>query len=194
MTGVYKITNPKGAIYIGSSKEIEVRFKRYKKLLCKSQPKLYNSLLKYGVDNHSFEVVCECGFSELYERERFFGLYFNALCKSKGLNCVIPKNGELKSSVSEESLINRSNAQKGKKASLESRIKMSKSQKGRKHSQETIVKMRLKNLKIKLVLDLNTGIFYNGTLEASEFNCINRHTLKNMLNGNKKNKTSLIYV
>ena len=193
MIGVYKITNPKGAIYIGSSKEIEVRFKRYKKLLCKSQPKLYNSLLKYGVDNHSFEVVCECDFSELYEQERSYGLHFNVLSKSKGLNCVIPKNGELKSSVSEESLINRSNAQKGKKASLETKIKMANSQKGRKHSEETIVKMRLNNLNTKLILDLSTGIFYNGTSEVSEFNCINRHTLKNMLNGSKRNRTQFVY-
>jgi len=194
MIGIYKITNPKGAIYIGSSKEVEVRISRYKKLKCKSQPKLYNSLLKYGVENHKFEVVCECDLIELYKKENYFGVLFNVLDRNKGLNCIIPQIGEVKLVLSDENLVNRSNAQKGKKASNESKLKMSISQKGRKHTKETLLKMSFNNNKIKLVLDLNTGVFYTGTREASIYNSINRHTLKNMLNGSKKNKTTLIYV
>jgi group I intron endonuclease len=193
MVGIYKITNPKGAIYIGSSKEIETRIKRYKKLQCKSQSKLYNSLLKYGVDNHKFEIIQECIIDKLYILENYFGTLYNVLDKKCGLNCYLPKIGELKIEFSKESLIKRSNAQKGKKASISAKINMSNAQKGRKHKDETKQKMSINNNKIKIILDLNTGVFYFGTKEAAIYNSINRHTLKNMLNGSKKNKTSLVY-
>ena len=48
-SGIYKITNPKNKVYIGQSKDIIKRWYYYKTLHCKSQIKLYNSLLKYGV-------------------------------------------------------------------------------------------------------------------------------------------------
>lgn len=59
MIGIYKITSPSGKVYIGQSWNIERRFYTYTKGKCKDQPKLYNSFLKYGVDNHKFEVVYE---------------------------------------------------------------------------------------------------------------------------------------
>ena len=37
MIGIYKITNPKGKIYIGQSINIENRFKVYKRYNCKGQ-------------------------------------------------------------------------------------------------------------------------------------------------------------
>ncbi len=45
----------------------------------------------------------------------------------------------------------------------------------------------------KIILDLKTGIYYFGTREASISNKINQGTLRAMLNGRIKNKTSLIY-
>lgn len=60
MTGIYKITSQSKKIYIGQSVDIEKRFKRYKNLHCKKQIRLYNSFLKYGVDKHKFEILCEC--------------------------------------------------------------------------------------------------------------------------------------
>lgn len=194
MVGIYKITNPKGAIYIGSSKEVEVRISRYKKMKCKTQPKIYNSLNKYGVENHTFECIEECSIESLYERENYYGMLYNVLDRNVGLNCVLPKIGEKKIILSEENLINRSKAQKGRKASDEAKKNMSLSQTGRKHSEETKKKMSLNNNRTKIILDTNSGVFYFGTKEASLYNYINRHTLKNMLNGNKKNKTNLIYV
>lgn len=193
MIGIYKITNPKGAIYIGSSKEIEVRINRYKKLKCKTQPKIYNSLLKYGVENHIFEIIEECCIEYLYERENYYGILYNVLDRNLGLNCIIPQIGDVKFILSVENLKNRSNAQKGRKATEEAKINMSLAQKGRKHSSETLLKMSLNNKDIKVILDINSGVFYFGTKEAAFYNSMNRHTLKNMLNGNKKNKTNLIY-
>lgn len=49
MVGIYKITNPNGRIYIGQSTDIKFRWGIYRKLKCKDQPSLYNSLKKYGV-------------------------------------------------------------------------------------------------------------------------------------------------
>jgi hypothetical protein len=61
MIGIYKITSPKGAVYIGQSWQIEKRFNKYKKSFynIKSQRFLYNSFLKYGTDNHTFKVIHE---------------------------------------------------------------------------------------------------------------------------------------
>jgi len=57
-TGIYKITSPKGRIYIGQSKNINSRINRYKKLqCCRTQLFLYRSFLKYGVENHKFEIL-----------------------------------------------------------------------------------------------------------------------------------------
>ena len=71
--GIYKIKSPSGRVYIGQSKDIVYeRFKRYKKLRCKGQPILYRSLLKYGVENHTFEIIEECSVEDLDCRERYF--------------------------------------------------------------------------------------------------------------------------
>ena len=94
MIGVYKIINPKGLIYIGSSNDIDTRWKWYKKLRCNSQTKLCNSLRKYGIDNHIFEVVEECDVEILLERELFYGTMYECLDKKRGLNCRLPKSME----------------------------------------------------------------------------------------------------
>jgi len=52
--GIYKITNPKGRVYIGQSINIEKRLSNYKKFNCKSQPKLHLSFVKYLYHNIYF--------------------------------------------------------------------------------------------------------------------------------------------
>lgn len=59
MVGIYKITSPSGRIYIGQSWGIKERFRRYRSMKCERQIKLYASFVKYGVSNHSFEVIRE---------------------------------------------------------------------------------------------------------------------------------------
>ena len=56
MVGIYKITSPSNKVYIGQSIDIEKRFSYYKRLSCKQQSKVYNSILKYGYENHVFEI------------------------------------------------------------------------------------------------------------------------------------------
>jgi group I intron endonuclease len=85
MVGIYKITSPTKKVYIGQSIDIEKRFKNYEGLNCKRQPAIYNSLLKYGWEQHIFEVIEECLEEQLNEREIYWGNYFKVLGEN-GLN------------------------------------------------------------------------------------------------------------
>lgn len=78
------ITNPNNSVYIGQSVNIYQRFAAYRCLGCKNQAKLYRSLKKYGVENHSFEITLLCekedldvfekGFIRLYKSNNRNGL------------------------------------------------------------------------------------------------------------------------
>tara|TARA_R110000796_G_C14455828_1_gene423947 strand:- start:147 stop:935 length:789 start_codon:yes stop_codon:yes gene_type:complete len=58
-TGIYKIVNPIGQTYIGSSIDIDYRWTQYKKVQ-KTQMKISSSISHYGYDNHDFDVLTEC--------------------------------------------------------------------------------------------------------------------------------------
>ena len=189
MIGIYKITNPKEAIYIGQSIGIEKRFKQYSKIInCKLQPKLYNSFIKYGVINHKFEVIEECDFDLLNERERYWQEFYNSI---KGLNCNYVSTKTKKQFVSIEIRKKMSKSGKGKTQSKQHVINRVNSKKGYIHSENTKDKIRLK--RNKLILDLFTGIFYENSIEASKAKNINLSTLRAMLVNRLKNKTTLIY-
>lgn len=108
--GVYKITNPNNRLYIGQSKNIESRWNTYYKLQCKTQPILFKSLKKYGIENHTFEIIEECPANLLIERETFWKLHFKVL-EIESLCCRIDgPNGML----SEQTRKNLSESSKGK--------------------------------------------------------------------------------
>ena len=96
--GIYKITSPKGKIYIGQSKDIEKRWYSYKKLNCKTQPKIYNSLKKLGVDSHTFEIIYECNAEELDYFEKYFISKYNSDDIKNGLNCNFSLESKIESS------------------------------------------------------------------------------------------------
>ena len=87
MIGIYKITNPLNKIYIGQSINIERRFKEYQKhqQITTIGSKLFNSIKKYGCNNHQFEIIEECNLEQLNEKEIYWGLKFDVLGKN-GLN------------------------------------------------------------------------------------------------------------
>jgi len=87
--------NPAGASYIGQSVDIERRFKAYRKLRCRKQPKIYQSLRKFGVANHRFEILVICFEWQLDGFERYFQQLFNCTGKN-GLNCKITKENPIK--------------------------------------------------------------------------------------------------
>lgn len=87
MIGVYKITSPSGKIYIGQTINIEKRIVYYQTLNCKGQRKLYNSLKKYGWENHLFEVLEECSIEDLIPRETHYKYFYDTI--ENGLNCGV---------------------------------------------------------------------------------------------------------
>jgi len=136
MTGIYKITNPKGRIYIGQSVDIEKRWKRYYALHCIQQIKLHYSLKKYGIEKHVFEIIEECLERDLNKRERYWQDYYDVL-SVKGLNCKLVETQDKSGRVSEEVKEKISTARKGYKHSEEAKKKMSKQRKGRVLSEQT---------------------------------------------------------
>jgi len=185
--GIYKITNPKGSIYVGQSMHIERRFRGYKKLTnCKGQTKLYNSLVKYGTINHTYEVIELCEVQMLNERERFWQEHFNSV--NEGLNCFLTKTDTQKKVLSEET--KKIMSQKasgvnnhfyGKKHSEESKLKISERSSGENNpnyggkfkNDEWLMKQRISNSKKHLkVID---------TLNNEEYVFINSKDVGNFL-------------
>ena len=174
--GIYKITSPTGKIYVGQSGFIERRFQKYKRLECESQPRLYNSLKKYNIESHIFEIIERCDKVLLNKRERYYQDLYSATGVT-GLNCDLTTDGNCK-----------------KKTSVETRLKISKALLGRSKS-----KRALKNIQeasrrnCKQVICTVTDIVYNNHHEAAELLGILPKTLYSKLAGYRKNNTTLIY-
>lgn len=135
--GIYKITNPKGKIYIGQSINIEKRWKYYSSQYhnkLDKQNKLFNSFKKYGVDNHKFEILEECDIDKLNEREIYWGGYFNCIDPNIGLNLrELGKQGQW----TEEAKKKLSESQTGRlRHTPESKAKISAALKGTKYTDE----------------------------------------------------------
>lgn len=131
MIGIYKITSPSGKVYIGQSWNIEKRRQTYSVLRCKSQPKLYNSLVKHGFENHDFTVLEfweECTQEILDDGEIYFMHHYSKL----GKELLNVKCGGSYGKHSPETIAKMI----GKKHTEESLEKM----RGRKQSPETIAK------------------------------------------------------
>ena len=108
MTEIYKITSPSNKVYIGQSINCENRKIYYRTLNCKGQPKLYNSLKKYGWESHIFEIIEYT--DEPNEREIYWICYYNSV--ENGLNCSLGgKGGGNKSPQTKEKI---SQSMKGK--------------------------------------------------------------------------------
>lgn len=116
--GIYKITSPTGKVYIGQSIDICSRLKQYQVKDCKKQPKLFSSLIKYGYENHSVEIIEHCTVDFLNERERYWQDFYN--CSKIGLNCRLTKTNDKSGTISKETKEKLRNLYKGKKRSEES--------------------------------------------------------------------------
>ena len=163
MIGIYKITSPSGKVYIGQSINIEKRLIKYRNLHCKEQTYLYNSLKKYGFDEHLFEVIIECQQEELNNLEIFYINLYKSFNSKFGLNLREGgKGGKMSEETKQKMSISRKGnkyalgkkhseeakkryveARKGKTRSEETKKKMSEAQKGKIVSQETKDKLRL---------------------------------------------------
>jgi group I intron endonuclease len=133
MAGViYKITNPTGKIYIGCTIDWKRRFSEYRRLSMVGQTKLYNSLKKYGYENHVFEIIEECEENILHEREIYYINHYN--CITEGLNIRLGnRNGRL----TEETKQKISKSLKGRPITWETH-----GSKSHKYTEEQKIKMR----------------------------------------------------
>jgi len=132
-SGIYKITSPTGRIYIGQTTDFNRRKSWYKNIHTYQQPKIHNSLLKYGFENHTWEEIEKCEINMLNEREIFWKKYYLSLFNNnwdKLLFCEIYDSGGGPLSDLTKSKISKSN--KGKKRSPEAIKNMSEGLKGRK--------------------------------------------------------------
>jgi len=216
MIGIYKITNPNNKVYVGQSRNIEKRFLAYIRKNGKGQIRLNRSFIKYGRNNHKFEIIEECLFEELNIRERYWQDYYNVISE-QGLNCILTATDTLPKEVSKETklkLINNSSKYwLGKKKSKEIRKNMSNGQKNR-----TIYKEVTEETKIKIseskkgdknpmfgiigknhhgskkVINIETNEIYYSLKECCELNNLNPKYMSRWLNGSRLNKTKYKYV
>lgn len=108
--GIYKLTSPSNKVYIGQAFDIEKRLSRYKSLNCKGQPYLYNSLVKYGFENHKFEILHECKEEELNDFENHYIQLFDSFNTHNGMN--LRSGGGRGAALSEESKAKSGKSQK----------------------------------------------------------------------------------
>ena len=231
MIGIYKIISPSGKIYIGQSIDIDRRWKEHISMKDKGLSKLKNSILKYGSENHIFEIIEECEIEILNDREGYWQDHYESV--RKGLNCFRTKTTDRSGYMCEESKLKLSNSRKAKPdinfkkrgipLSDEHKNAISRANKGNYHSDETKLKISksrigksigekhylyggtineksrkifseirkkatgLNNLESKIVIDLNTGIYYYSISEAAYYNNVD----KKQISGHRINKTML---
>lgn len=111
MVGIYKITNPKGKVYIGQSIDIKNRWNKGHKYNVGSGLKLKNSLNKYGFENHIFEIIEECNINQLSTKETYWINFYDTY--KKGLNST--QKGGLQGYKDEEWRKKHSEGMKGRK-------------------------------------------------------------------------------
>jgi group I intron endonuclease len=130
MVGIYKITSPSGKIYIGQSWDIIRRFENYRRCSPRQQS-MYNSIKKYGYDNHIFEVLHELP-EDINQTilDNYEILYWKSL-KEGGMRMLNIREPGRGGKMSAESIKKISESLIGNKRSL-----------GYKHSKETCEKRR----------------------------------------------------
>lgn len=148
---IYKITSPSGRIYIGQTINLIRRLGYYKGFRTpsskiKNQRKLYPSLIKYGWENHTFEII-ETFKSDnfllelLNSQEKYWISFYNSW--HNGLNCNegggVFRNPNPKHT--EETRKKMSISRKGRQHSKEHKLSMSISMKGIFPSMEVRKKM-----------------------------------------------------
>lgn len=193
MIGIYKITNNiTNKVYIGQSIKINTRWAAYKRLDCKYQHLIYRSLKKYGIENHSFEVIesfesisrTDLDLKEIY----YIKEYKNNNIKLLNLNDGGLGNRGYK--VSEEYK---------QRLKIETALRFT----GRKHTPEDLKKisegrkgklLKGDNHLSKTILNTETGIYYTSLIEASEAYNLNYGYLTKRLNGNKRNNSQFINI
>lgn len=162
LSGIYKITNPEGKIYIGYSVDLQRRETQYSINNLSTQILLKESIFNYGWENHIFDIIEYCSFDKLKIQEKywigFYKSYQSGLNMNKGGGGPIKHSNETKKKMSKPKpdgfgkvisnikkgkplphlslyKLGKPSSFKGKKHTLESKEKMSKSKKGKNYNE-----------------------------------------------------------
>jgi len=177
--GIYKITSPTGKMYIGQSWNIKKRWGDYICLNCKNQPRIYNSLLKHGVDQHKFQVLLELDENITQDYLDYCEQFFMDYYREEGYDLMNLKGA----------------GSYGKDTEETKRIKKL-AAKNRKDFQKNLD--ILKELKYKSILqfDLENNFIkeYKSIQEASLENNINRSNIGSCCNGKRKTAGNYIWM
>jgi len=169
--GIYRIISPTGKVYIGQSKDIYKRQKRYSFVNCKNQIKLYNSFKKYGFDNHVFDIIEECSLEYLDEKEIYWKQYYLDQFKGnwkKVLFCKIydtgggPLSQEMKEKISKSLL--------GKKKTQQHRDNIKKARKGMTFTQQHKDNMSNSRFRYSVLCIENNKIYKSAHQASKELN------------------------
>ena len=199
MSVIYKIVSPTGRIYIGQTTNFVVRFKKYSSFRCKTQVKLYRSLLKHGFENHKITIIEDCKKEDLNIRERYWQDFYNSSSK-ENLNCFLTGTDVLVRVISEETIkkyseaqLNSPNSRKGKKHTEESKIKIRLARSRQIITEEHKNKISKGSKSARLIFCTRTGVFYDRMKDAALANGITANYLMCSLIGRNKNNKHLIY-
>lgn len=124
MIGIYAIINPNNEYYIGKSTNIQRRFGYYRSIPKGMPPKLKESFLKFGFENHKKVILLECSVDDLPKWELHYQKEYD--CVKNGLNARYSSVTEQNGKQSEDAVKKRAESNRGKKRSEETKALMSK--------------------------------------------------------------------
>lgn len=203
---VYRITNPEGKIYVGSTLNYKQRLDNYRLMKKSNQTLILNSMIKYGFENHKFEILFECDIKDRFYYENKYGFENNVLSEN-GLNVLLPKIGKekcmrlenrLNQSINSKTYLkNNIHPQKGKtpwnkgieflKGENNPMYGVKRTDEWKKNHSERSKQRNKRGAEHKksiMVIDIINGIFYVNIKEASDLCGINYSTLREKLREN----------
>ena len=181
MVGIYRIISPTNRIYIGQSVNIEDRIYKYRYLYCLiGQIRLYKSFVKYGYENHIFEVVEECEELELNDKERYYQDLYNVLDNKKGLNCRLTKADDKSGRLSEETKLKQSLT---RKRLFKEGIIVNPNLKGEKRDPVLMLSINIRKRKPVLQYDLEMNFIkeWEGVVLATNYYSLSKNCIINCL-------------
>lgn len=138
---IYKITNPSNKIYIGKTVCLNARISNYRRCNgIKEQKIIYNSIKKYGWENHIFEIITEAPQNILSDLEIKYIKEYNSFHYDNpdGMNLTKGGDGSLGRKDTFETIQKRINSIKGRKHSEQTKQLMSSLKKGKPSSSKGV--------------------------------------------------------
>lgn len=211
---IYKITNSiNNKIYIGKSSNIKKRLSQYSYMLkfnLLHNSHLQSSIIKYGRENFTFEILEFSNKENLNNQEKYWIDFYKSYNPKFGYNKTFGGDGliateEIKLRISnsligikhsDERKLNQSESHKGKTLSDETKIKQSNSQKIRFQDNSEIIKHRLAMSKEPIIQLRLDGIFVKEFIsirEAERITKIHSSTISRVCNGERKSAGGYIW-